>query len=112
MVMYKLEDIEKIINNLIITYIEKECSKMFKEVVPVRAKTYKDIKQGYKKVLEDTKDKERVEIYKKIYLDTLNYLFIDSVEDIAKVIIEKNKKQRNEELYVYEEVVEIEGEVF
>lgn len=105
MVNYTIRDVETILNNLVISYMDRECNRLFEGSVVEVDLTYQDIKSGYMEVLEEFKiseDKQgEVEVYMQIYRDTLNYLFKESLQNKVPIIIERNMTGTNEEMYIW-----------
>lgn len=105
MVRYTIRDVEYILNNLLISYMDRECKRLFEESVVELDLTYQDIKEMYKEQLEDFKSsgykQGEVEVYMQIYRDTLNYLFKDNLENKVPIIIERNMTGTNEEMYIW-----------
>lgn len=105
MVRYTIRDVEYILNNLLISYMDRECKRLFEESVVELDLTYQDIKEMYKEQLEDFKSsgykQGEVEVYMQIYRDTLNYLFKDNLENKVPIIIERNMTGTNEEMFIW-----------
>lgn len=102
--MYNVEHINRNIfnENDIISDIESKAGELFKGNLVSSRKTYEDIKSGYKEELERCKGKTKeIDIYIKIYVDALNYIFYDYLENEVIEQIEGSIVGTSDNLHIY-----------